>query len=110
VLFIDKSDAFFYIVRLPPVVAGVCVGVSDPVGHGLAKRLEGGEPGTILNRRVVANVLRTGDEKSILRQKYRIHCLISIEDFYLTKVLLLSRKTLALVVPPNKTSHACSGP
>ena len=53
-----------YIFRLPPEVAGV--GVGDPVGHGFEKRFVAGEPGVILNRRVVVCVLRDGDEKSIL--------------------------------------------
>ena len=58
---------FFYKLRLPPEVIGVDVGA--PVGHGFEKRLVAGEPGTMLKRRVVVNVLRDGDEKSILREK-----------------------------------------
>lgn len=40
-----------------------------PDGHGFAKILAGGEPGEILNIRVVAKVPRFGEEKSNLQER-----------------------------------------
>lgn len=50
-------------IRLAPDEAGA----GEPFGQGLAKYLLSGAPGTMLNKRVVVNVLRKGEEKSILK-------------------------------------------
>lgn len=83
-------------------------GVVVPDGHGFGKIFEGGEPGEILNKRVVANVPRSGEEKSNLR-KLNLNRIGKMNFlFYLTNVLFLSRKIFALVDPPKRTSQTCN--